>query len=140
MLYNYLPMKDRILQLFEDLEKLNSNTMHVMQLRDEYFDKINKGEKIYEIRLSDEKRKKIRIGDDILFLKYSDFHKRIKVRVLHIYNHKSIEEVLNVYSLDALGFKGMSKPEVLDIITQIYPKTEIKKHGLVLIHIVKISN
>ena len=41
--------------------------VHEMKLRRYYFDKIKCGEKIYELRLNDEKRRKISIGDQILF-------------------------------------------------------------------------
>lgn len=38
-----------------------------MKLRMKPFDQIVSGEKVFEYRLLDEKRKSIRVGDDILF-------------------------------------------------------------------------
>lgn len=40
-----------------------------MKLRAIYFDKIKSGEKIYEIRLNDERRKDLKVGDTIVFKK-----------------------------------------------------------------------
>lgn len=41
---------------------------HEMKIREVYFNKIKSGEKIYEIRLNDEKRRLIDVGD-VLVLK-----------------------------------------------------------------------
>ena len=42
---------------------------HEMKLQPKYFDYILNGTKRIEIRLNDEKRKKIKLGDKIKFLK-----------------------------------------------------------------------
>ena len=41
---------------------------HILKLQPKYFDYINKGTKRIELRLYDEKRQKIAIGDTIIFL------------------------------------------------------------------------
>ena len=38
---------------------------HKLKLQAIYFDKIQRGEKIYEVRLNDEKRQLIKIGDTL---------------------------------------------------------------------------
>lgn len=43
--------------------------MHLMKLQEKYFDYIKYGTKQYEVRLNDEKRKKIKKGDLIEFSK-----------------------------------------------------------------------
>ena len=40
-----------------------------MKIKAIYFDKIKSGEKIYEIRLHDEKRRKLKIGDGLVLQK-----------------------------------------------------------------------
>jgi ASC-1-like (ASCH) protein len=40
---------------------------HILKLKPKYFNYINKGTKIIELRLYDEKRQKISIGDTIIF-------------------------------------------------------------------------
>ena len=41
--------------------------MYIMKLQGDHFDSIKSGNKIYEIRLNDEKREIIQFGDKILF-------------------------------------------------------------------------
>lgn len=50
-----------------------------MKLQPEMFQKIQTGEKTFELRLNDAKRKQIRAGDQIEFLNLAD--KTMKVRV-----------------------------------------------------------
>lgn len=42
--------------------------LHEMRLLEEPFELIKAGKKIIEIRLNDEKRQKVSIGDEIVFL------------------------------------------------------------------------
>ena len=53
-----------------------------MTLQGDHFDSIKSGNKIYEIRLNDEKREKIQIGDKILFRKLPDLFDGVVVRVV----------------------------------------------------------
>ena len=41
---------------------------HIMKLQPKYFECMKKGSKIIEVRLFDEKRRNIKIGDEIEFL------------------------------------------------------------------------
>ena len=43
--------------------------IHEMKLKPQYFDMVISGTKIYEIRLNDEKRRLIEVGDKINFKK-----------------------------------------------------------------------
>ena len=54
---------------------------HEMKLQQKYYDFIKRGTKRIEIRLFDEKRQKIKIGDTIKFLKEDnqDDHSRLKL-------------------------------------------------------------
>lgn len=53
---------------------------HVMKLEEEYFNYIKNGTKRIEIRLFDEKRRKIKIGDKIIFYKLPDMKEKIEVK------------------------------------------------------------
>ena len=46
--------------------------IHEMKLREVYFNLIKEGKKIYEIRLNDEKRQQIDVGDYIVFQNQSN--------------------------------------------------------------------
>lgn len=55
---------------------------HEMKLQSEYFEFIKEGTKRIEIRLNDEKRRKIKLGDTIEFVKEPEKAKRLKVKVI----------------------------------------------------------
>ncbi len=57
-----------------------------MQLRPQPFDAILRGEKTIELRLYDEKRRQIRVGDTILFMQ-TETHSQMRCRVsaLHLF-------------------------------------------------------
>jgi len=52
-----------------------------MKLNESPFEKIRSGEKIIEIRLYDDKRKNINIGDIIIFSKLPDLKEILSVKV-----------------------------------------------------------
>ena len=53
-----------------------------MKLNSEPFEKIKNKEKTKEVRINDEKRRKIKVGDTIIFSKRPDLNEKIKVKVL----------------------------------------------------------
>ena len=62
--------------------------IHEMSLRPEPFEQILRGEKTIELRLYDGKRRKIRIGDTIIFTNTKDESRKIEavVRDIHIFD------------------------------------------------------
>ena len=46
--------------------------MFIMKLKPEFFDQVKSGKKIYEVRIYDEKRQKVAIGDNIIFKREPD--------------------------------------------------------------------
>ena len=56
-------------------------TVHNMKLYQSPFDNISNGSKTIELRLNDEKRQKINVGDIIEFHNYNDDSKIIKTKV-----------------------------------------------------------
>ena len=55
--------------------------MHIMKLEKEYFDAIKSGEKTREVRLNDEKRQLLKVGDKILFKNIEDVLDGVVVEV-----------------------------------------------------------
>ncbi len=77
---------------------------HYMHLNNEPFSQIAKGTKTIELRLYDEKRKKISVGDLIIFTNSSDDSAEIiaEVKALHIFD--SFEELYSALPLDKCGY------------------------------------
>lgn len=70
-----------------------------MRLHPEPFEELKSGTKKTEARLNDEKRKKIKVGDTIRFIKRPDLKKSITVKVKGI-KHLSKFKGLDYYSED----------------------------------------
>ena len=55
---------------------------HIFHLHDEPFNKIHIGKKLIECRLYDEKRKQIKIGDNLIFEKRTNPLEKITAKVI----------------------------------------------------------
>lgn len=118
------------------LEELKMN--HILRLKSKYFDYINKGTKKIEIRLFDEKRQKIEIGDTIIFKNEENEEATIQAKVLELLRYKTFEELLNDFSIDILADKSITKQQLLNILYEFYTPEEVRKYGVIGIRIEKI--
>lgn len=109
--------------------------IHKMKLKTQYFNYIKNGTKRIEIRLNDEKRKKIKIGDKIEFLKYPELDDKIIVIVKDLLHYEKIEDMLNDNDISVLVDKTYTKKQLLEIFNNIYSKEEQKKYGILGIKI-----
>ena len=110
----------------------------VMHLRDDMFDLIKSGVKNVELRLFDDKRKLIDIGDYIEFVKESDKTQRIKKQVGDIEVAKTFEELFMTGFLpNELGFVDCSAEsetyisEMAQKMYEYYDKEQEKKYGVI---------
>ena len=108
-----------------------------MKLHNEPFELIKSGKKIIELRLYDEKRQKIKVGDVIEFCNVSSNEKMgCVVKCLHIY--PSFKELYDVFDKERLGYKENEIPNPKDM-EKFYLKEEIEQFGVVGIEIKKIE-
>lgn len=111
---------------------------HILKLQPEYFEYINKGTKRIELRLFDEKRQKINIGDTIIFKKEPDLKTEIKVKVVGLLRYSTFEELFNDFDISILADKSMTKKELIDILEKFFTPEKQAKYGVVGIRIEKI--
>lgn len=64
---------------------------HTMKLKEDPFERMKNGTKTIEFRLYDEKRRKIKVGDEIEFFKLPKLQERILVRVKNLYRGDSFK-------------------------------------------------
>ena len=76
---------------------------HTMQLQPSPFEMIRNGTKTIELRLFDEKRKKIRVGDTILFTNTTS-RETLSVRVLELLVFDSFETLYSRLPLLECGY------------------------------------
>ena len=77
---------------------------HTMRLTSEPFEKLRNGTKKIELRLYDEKRKKVKVGDVIEFINLGDSEDVLQTEVIAIYPFGSFEELYRALPLKDLGY------------------------------------
>ena len=102
---------------------------HNMKLITKYFDYIKDGSKKIELRLNDEKRRLINIGDEIIFEEVSDNPRYLSVKVTNLYHYNTFEELIDNFDIKLLAGENIEKEELLNIIDGIYTKEEQRKYG-----------
>jgi ASC-1-like (ASCH) protein len=108
-----------------------------MRLRAKYFDNILNGTKRIEIRLNDEKRRLIKIGDTITFYKMPEEKESITVKVVDLLHYKSFKDLLNDYDISIVADENDTKDNLLKILGEFYSKEEENKYGVLGIKIKK---
>ena len=107
--------------------------LHEMRLHDEPFKLIQAGTKTIELRLYDEKRQRIQVGDIIEFTSRATGEvQKTKVIAMHIYS--SFADLYRDYDKVSLGYgkDEEAKPEDMEL---YYSKEEQEKYGVVGIEI-----
>ena len=107
--------------------------IHNMKLQNDPFIKIKNGSKTIEMRLNDEKRKKINIGDSIEFTNIETNEKLI-CKVLNLYKYKNFEELYKNHDKMSIGY---DKDEVSNSndMKKYYAEDKINKYGVLGIKI-----
>ncbi len=98
-----------------------------------YFEMVRKGDKCVEIRLNDEKRQGLHVGDTLTFTCRGDFEKKIETEVVSLHYYKTFEEMLMFEPKKDIGFPFKSIEEIVSIYEEFYPKEEQDTYGVVAI-------
>jgi len=93
---------------------------HVMTLYPEYYDSVCSGRKKVEVRLYDEKRRAIRVGDIIRFVCLPELEKSVEVQVEELYIHKTFEDLYQTVPFSDFDCEGWSMREMIDGTYEIY--------------------
>ena len=112
---------------------------HYMSLLDRPFSKIMDGTKTIEIRLNDEKRRGISIGDDITFTKVSDEAETLTVQVVDLHPHPSFAALYQAFSFAEFGCEGYTMEQLLSGTYDIYAKENEARYGVLGIRVKRIG-
>lgn len=114
---------------------------HNMKLNPSPFEMIKSGKKTIELRLNDEKRRRLKIGDEIEFENTDDSTQVIKTKVLNLYRFCSFDELYKSLPLLKCGYTSddvsTAHPSDMDC---YYSDEQQKKYGVVGIEIELIKN
>lgn len=111
--------------------------MHIMKLQEKYFNYIKNGTKEYEIRLNDEKRKDIKIGDLIEFQKEPLKEEKIIYEVDDLLYFDDFDDLFNKIDIKYLASSLDTKDDLLSSLNQFYTKEDQVKYGVVAIKLKK---
>lgn len=104
---------------------------HNLRIRSKYFNCIKNGTKRIEIRLYDEKRQKIKIGDTIIFRKEPELEETVKAKVIGLLLYNSFENLINDFDVEIMADKSITKEELINVLNEIYPKEKQEQYRVV---------
>ena len=107
-----------------------------MQLNDVAFNDIKSGKKTIEARIYDEKRKQVLPGDTLTFTNRSKPIEQLTTLVLGISTFRDFGTMFKLLGTKAFGYEQDTTPEdAASGMQAYYPAEEVKKNGVVGIHI-----
>lgn len=113
---------------------------HSMKLQDEPFALIASGQKRFELRLYDEKRKSIRVGDEIEFVHATDNQRRLRCVVLNLHLFDTFEVLYQTLPLLLCGYteENLASASSTDM-EKYYSRDQQATYGVVGIEIQLLS-
>ena len=108
---------------------------HEMKLQPEYYNFILNGTKRIEIRLFDEKRQQIKIGDTIKILKEPELNESFNAKVIGLLRYNTFEDMFKNFDISVLSDSSMTKEELIAVLEQFYTKEKQKQYGVLGIRI-----
>lgn len=106
--------------------------IHEMKLQPEPFKQIRKGIKTIEVRLNDEKRQRIRVGDQIIFSMIRNPKQIVRTEVLNLYHFDKFKDLFE--ALPISNFGAINKGGLLSIY-DYYTEDQEEKFGVLGIKI-----
>lgn len=73
--------------------------LHQMKLQPEHFEYMQNGTKRVELRLNDEKRKTIQLGDEIEFLKEPNCDESFRVKVSGLLRYENFSDLIKDFDI-----------------------------------------
>lgn len=108
-----------------------------IHLDEDIFEIVDKGVKNIEVRINDEKRRKLKIGDTLTFLKRPLEEESIKAVVTDLKYYDNFETLVENNDIERLYKKDYTKEDFIKLLERFYTKEEQEKYGVVAIHFEK---
>lgn len=108
--------------------------LHTMKLKQEPFEKIRNGDKTIELRLYDEKRQQVQVGDFIELCLIDNPREKLQTRVTALHRFDSFQKLYASLPKEKLGYKPYEIPEP-NHMDAYYSREEQEKFGVIGIEI-----
>ena len=112
------------------INKGGINMLHKMKLNEDPFERMKNGAKTIEFRLYDEKRKQIKVGDQIEFSKLPDLQEKLLVDVVELYREDTFEKLFRKLYTDEEEITRKTKS-----MYEIYSPEKEQQYGILGIKI-----
>ena len=106
-----------------------------MKLNDTPFSQLKSGEKTVELRLADEKRSRIRVGDIITFARRAAVQETLCARVVALHRAAGFAALFAMPLFEKCGWGRMSPDEAVAEMRQYYSEAEEAQYGALGIEI-----
>jgi len=104
-----------------------------MNLQPKYYDFIKNGTKRIELRLFDEKRQQIELGDVIEFSKSET--DKFQAKVVGLLRYNSFDDLFKDFDISILADASMAKEELLNVLGEFYTAEKQAQYGILGIRI-----
>lgn len=108
---------------------------HILKLRPKYYECIKKRSKVIELRLLDEKRQKIKIGDTIIFKKEPELEESLKAEVKGLLLYPNFKSIVEDYPIEKMADNETTKEELIEALNTFYSAEQQAEYGVVGIRI-----
>lgn len=102
-------------------------------LHSDVFDIVKDGKKDIEVRINDEKRRMLKIGDTLIFLRRPNDDEMIRAKVVGLDYYDYFSNLVDNYDMERIYLKGYTKDEYLNEMKRFYTLEEQEKNGVVAI-------
>jgi len=106
-----------------------------MGLYGEYFQSIHEGRKTVEVRLNDEKRRKIQVGDTIEFVKVPEQDETLQVQVTGLRTYDTFQDMYKDIPFKEFDCEGWTMEDMVKGTYEIYSPEQEKEWGTLAIMI-----
>ncbi|MBQ7847802.1 MAG: ASCH domain-containing protein [Clostridia bacterium] len=114
---------------------MEQGIVHEMRLKSPFFEAVRDGRKTVEMRLWDEKRRKIKAGDRIVFSHQEKPSPSFGVRVQEVSVYPSFLELAKAFEPAALGFPAYTPEQIAHEMRGIYGQEQEARNGVAAIEI-----
>jgi ASC-1-like (ASCH) protein len=107
--------------------------VHQMGLYGEYFNSIKDGKKMVEVRLNDDKRRRIKVGDTIEFIAVPENNETLRVQVAELRKYSTFKDMYEDIPFVQFDCEDWTMEEMIKGTYEIYTPEQEKQWGTLAI-------
>ena len=103
----------------------------ICHLDEDIYSLVDKGIKDVEVRVNDEKRRKLNIGDNVIFINRGNENETLTTTILSLDYYDNFEELVRHYDIERMYTKDITKEDFVKLLERFYTKEEQEEYGVV---------